>query len=209
LHEKIKNGVKVCVMSGRGQKLQAKVVFSRYNPGKVDISVLELDTEEFKHFMPAHCQKVNELDDIFVIGMKLQDDVSENFVAQGQVNSLRKKCSIFESDYAGCAGLSGAPVVTIIEQGELRVVGVHVAVHGDSAEDGGVESISSEQESQPATRRQLSDGLTTLSQASHGRSTYAMICELARVSGLQAFISKRGMVADTHQPRLAGKRKFK
>jgi hypothetical protein len=200
LHAKIRKGVKACVITATGQKLQAKVVFNRFEDNKVDISVLELDTEVFSNFIPIHGQKVGELDDIFVIGMKLQDDKSEDFSAQGQVNTVRHESSIFESSYPGCAGLSGAHVVTVIEQGQLRVVGIHVAVHGDSAEDSDEESISSEQASQPATRRQSCDGLTTLSQASHGRSTYATICDVARVPDLLTFLDK-------YKPRLAGKKR--
>ena len=51
LHAKIRKGVKVCVITATCQKLQAKVVFNRFEDNKVDISVLELDTEVFSNFI--------------------------------------------------------------------------------------------------------------------------------------------------------------
>ena len=77
-----------------------------------------------------------------------------------------QKSAIVQSNYPGCKGLSGAPVVTVIENNELRVVGVHVGVHGESAyptadsDDDGLKEL--------ATRADESDAISTLSHASHG-----------------------------------------
>jgi hypothetical protein len=116
------------------------------------------------------------------------------------------RLSIFSIRYKGKVSWSSLAVVTVVEGNELRVVGVHVAVHGDSAEDIDEESISSGQASQLATRRQLSDALTTLSQESHGRSTFAMICDVARVSGLLKFLENHKQMKVSNDV-LAGKKR--
>ena len=98
LHGKTKIGAKVSVITARGQELPAKIVFNRFEANQVDISVLELDSSVFKNFIAIHRQKMEELDNIYVFGMKLQDDRSENFSAQGQVNTVRHRGSIIESN---------------------------------------------------------------------------------------------------------------
>ena len=196
LHEKVRTGVKVTVVIARGRELAAKIVLSRFEANKVDISVLELDSTHFDSFITIHRQPMKELDNICLFGMKLQNDQSENFSARGQVNTVRQKGAIIESSYPGCAGLSGAPVVTVIEHNELRVVGVHVGIHGDSAEESDEESFDSDHQSQPASRQEMSDALSTFSQASHALSTYAMICDVARVRGLVKFLDNKCRVDD-------------
>jgi len=190
LHSGGNVGTNVTVTTDGGKKLKAKIVFNRYESGVVDISVLELEKDfKFENFIATHHTPLGLLEKIYVFGRKLENDRPENFSAGGEVNCVVENCSIVQSNYPGCKGLSGAPVVTVIENNELRVVGVHVGVHGESAD---LTAGSDDDElNEPATRADVSDAISTLSHASHGLSTYAMICDLARVRPLMTFLKKR------------------
>ena len=188
LHKKFGIGTLITVTTNRGQKLAATIVFSRFKHEAVDIAVLMLDSpHKFDDFITVHGKPMQELEKMYVFGMKLENnETPQDFSAECQVNTVRKKGAIIEADYPGHRGLSGAPVVTVVENNALRVVGVHVGTHGESAV---IDKGSTENQSQFASRKDVHDALSTFSHDNHALSSYAMICDVARVKDLMKFLS--------------------
>lgn len=186
LHAKLQVRQKVDVLTTKGVRLTAKIIFSRFEQHKVDIAVLKLDEGCFKHFIPVHEQKVSLLAQFYVVGMK--GDESVLFAAPSTVNTVRPKCAILEASYCSCLGLSGAAVVAVIEDQQLRVLGVHVGAHEDDPVV--MDKVDPAKANEVVDNTSLSQALTSFSGASHGRTAYTMICDVGRVPGLVAFLKK-------------------
>ena len=186
LHGKGSVGDKVTLVGSSGANRSATVIYSEFVEMEVDIAVVVVDAgeKEFSVFIPVCAKPVHLLQEVIVIGIKptLSDRESSTYASIGRVTFIEPSAPLFQSAYTCHDGLSGAGVIATVEGGEYHVVGVHVASHDDTAapppikkKKGGVASADSVSES----NQSLSDSI-------HGHTSYALICEVKRVRGIDA-----------------------
>lgn len=198
VHGMINEGCKVEVFTRSGVALSGKIGFMRYSRGVVDIAVIQLDEDqEFQHYVPYTTSSLRRNQDIVVVGLNadLFGSGYSTLALTRRVKKIPSATTFFEVDYYSLAGMSGHTVMTVIKDGRLRVVGVHVAasngersfeeeyrpyrtrsaVTGGATGSGG-DDITTEEEV-------VSDGSTG------GGKAYCLGCALGWVKGLVEYLS--------------------
>jgi hypothetical protein len=174
-----------------GEEMTGKVVFCEFVADAVDIAVIRIDAGFlFTSYVDVSVKPLTLLDEIYIIGLKtVSNDALEKAVFKCEVNSIEKFSpfsSLFQSSYISFDGLSGAGVVTKMENGTCKVVGVHVASHystkavSDDERDKNNEtsgSYKSVQKLAPSICSEL-----------HGHGSYNLMCEISRVTSLVDFL---------------------
>jgi hypothetical protein len=188
LHGKCSVGDKVKLVDSSGQDRNATVSYSQFVENEVDIAVVEVDAgeKEFSFFIPVCAKPVYLLQEVIVIARKscLSNRESSIYASIGRVTFIEPSAPLFQSAYTCHDGLSGAGVIATVEGGKYHVVGVHVASHDNTVtpppikkKKGGVACADS-----------VTESSLSLSESIHGHTSFALICEVNRVVGIDAVI---------------------
>lgn len=190
LHSSVAIGTDLSVRTQHGNLRMVKVVFCLFVEQDVDIAVIELDTTEpnFEIYVSVARRRVFLGQNMTIFGMKKNNHDELGFYrADCQANYIdpNESSAIIQSDYTGHDGLSGAGVITVIEDGQHHLVGIHVA-SGDNT------SVPPHQEKKKRTVQMLSEDMDSLTSDLNGHRSHTLICEAFRVNGLHTFLFKTG-----------------
>ena len=206
LHCKLKIGTNVVLRDSAGTPSNAKVIFSSFVENQVVVVAVKLiGKEKFPNFIPLHAENLNVLQTLFVVGRK-SDDQDENnvFVDVVKVNVVRN-APIVESHYVGCKGLSGSPALVVVSNNSLYLAGIHVACddHNDLET---IKPIKAVGKTESASRKSVDGSITSVSRNSNDRTSFAMICEVRRVSGLLSCLQEQALPSNNSRKPATRKR---
>jgi hypothetical protein len=172
------------------------IVYHDFRVNRVDIAVIELTKQgdKFPNYIDVHFGRMKLIDPLYVVGLKVgaADEATES-VYKCEVNLIERAedSAMFQASYSSFDGLSGAGVVTCVDRGITKVVGVHVASHDDTRKHTEVKMTKRKNESANAGRVDLA--LESIASSIHGHHAYCLICEVARVPTLVSFLRDRGV----------------
>ena len=194
LHGKAKKGDAIVLHSITGDKFKGTVAMVVFEVELVDIAVIELEIGVlFSCFTPVAVEPpVRYLEVVYIVGLKVNSrDDAMPAVYESKVNIIEpgERNALFQSSYVSFDSLSGAGVVVKKVGGVSKVVGVHVASHDSTTATPPVEKAEHTVDS--AGFESVSVALASLSSNIHGHSAYTMVCEIARVPALIAFLRER------------------
>ena len=217
LHCKLKIGTNVVLRDSAGTPSNAKVIFSSFVENQVVVVAVKLiGKEKFPNFIPLHAENLNVLQTLFVVGRK-SDDQDENnvFVDVVKVNVVRK-APIVESHYVGCKGLSGSPALVVVSNNSLYLAGIHVdnslylaGIHVACDDHNDLETIKPIKavgKTESASRKSVDGSITSVSRNSNDRTSFAMICEVRRVSGLLSCLQEHALPSNNSRKPATRKR---
>lgn len=170
------------LVDSHGIKRIGTVIISRFAVDKVDISLVELNQDQipFDFFIEVSKKPVYLRQAIIVVGfISSPGHHTEVFAKDCRVTTVETDSSLFRSDYSSERGMSGAAVIVAVENGEDRVVGVHVGTHDDTQPP---PKIKGSKTGNHANAASVSDSQSSLAGAIHGHTAYCLICEVARVN---------------------------
>lgn len=197
LHGKADNGYDITLHTHSGALLQGKVVLNVFEQDLVDIAVIELiDDGVFPHFTPVlGCRPVKLLESVYIVGYKLDArDMAMEAMFDSKVNVIERfeRSALFQSSYVSFGSLSGAGVVVMKDRNDFKVIGVHVASNEKTIYSSPV--IKTE-DIGPTSYKSGNVAPTSFSSNIHGYSAYTVVCEIARVPELIAFLRQRGLIS--------------
>jgi hypothetical protein len=172
------------------------VVYHKFLADLVDIAVVQLTNAEdrFPACVGVHFDRIKIADPIYVVGLKVDSrDTATEAVYPCAVNIIEpgEDSAMFQSSYTRFEGLSGAVVVMRVVNGVAKVVGVHVASHDDTVRPPEIEECGKNQKA--ASDENDYSASNSIASSIHGHHAYRLICEVARVPDLVAFLRERGL----------------
>lgn len=182
LHGKIPLNSPVQITTRSGVHLSGIVEFERFEKDMVDIAVILLDVgSEFNHFIPWIEQPVVLTQSITVVGIRYANagDTVNTYARVTTVDMIEEfgpSSALFQAQYYSFDGCSGAGVVTATVNNIVKVVGVHVASHEDTAKAG-------------KRKRKFANFEASVQSVIHGHKAYSLVCEIARVPDLVALLN--------------------
>ena len=182
-----------------GEDMTGKVVFCEFVEDAVDIAVIRIDDGFlFTSYVGVSVQPLTLLEEIYIIGLRTISntaETAETAVYKCEVNVIEEfssQSSLFQSSYFSFDGLSGAGVVTKMDNGTCKVVGVHVASHDSTKSVSGVERDEKNQTS--ASYKSVQKLAVSICSELHGHSSYNLMCEISRVESLVDFLRTQSVV---------------
>lgn len=185
LHGKIPLNSPVQVTTRNGVHFSGIVEFERFEENMVDIAVILLDGDsEFNHFIPWVDQPVVLTQNITIVGLKYGSigDIVNTYARRTTVDMIEHfgpNSALFQAQYYSFDGCSGAGVVTTNVRNIVKVVGVHVASHEDTARTGKRKRV----------KFQHANFEASVQSVIHGHKAYSLVCEIARVPDLVALLN--------------------
>ena len=101
-----------------------------------------------------------------------------------RVRAIEDNSLLFQATYYSVKGMSGAGVVAIQEDNQLKVVGIHVASHDTTV---AVQPTSKKARHISAAKYNMD--MMSINSNIHGHSSYCLICEPARIPEVTTFIN--------------------
>ena len=186
LHGMIPLNLPVQVTTRNGVQLSGILEFERFEENMVDIAVILLDVgSEFNHFIPWIDQPVVLTQHITVVGLKYGSvgDVINTYARSTTVDMIEEfgpRSALFQAQYYSFDGCSGAGVVTTTVNNTVKVVGVHVASHEDTA---------IVEKKRKRVTSKVANFEASVQSVIHGHKAYSLVCEIARVPDLVALLN--------------------
>mmetsp|Transcript_30605 Transcript_30605/g.41913 ORF Transcript_30605/g.41913 Transcript_30605/m.41913 type:complete len:274 (+) Transcript_30605:121-942(+) len=182
LHGKVPLNSPVQITTRNGVHLSGIVEFERFEENMVDIAVILLDVgSEFSHFIPWIDKPVVLTQYITVVGLKyghVGDTVNTyaRITTVDMIEEFGPRSALFQAQYYSFDDCCGAGVVTATVNNIVKVVGVHVASHDDTAKAG-------------KRKRKFANFEASVQSDIHGHNAYSLVCEIARVPDLVALLN--------------------
>jgi hypothetical protein len=192
LHGSGSIGDPVQLFDATGRPRHGTVIFSQFEELKCDVSLIELDAREpcFETYIPPAQHEVKLEQEIRIIGLLpslLDPDSKYTRISRvAAVFGIEEGSTLFRTQYYSEDGLSGAGIITTLDEGHLRLVGVHVASHDATERPPAIKKV---KKSRAADADSVSDSSPSLAGSVHGHTAYQLVCEIARVDGLKTFLS--------------------
>jgi hypothetical protein len=161
-----------------------------YEPSKVDIALIKLNTEQvpFTNWLGVLSRPLHYQEKIAVVSLQ-NSDFGLGFACQPSVIYMFNPYSTLgRAQYYAMDGLSGAGAITGVQSnGEIVVIGVHVASHDDSEKPPAIKR--SRQGAKTADFEIVSSTTDSLAKSVHGHTAYCLICIANMVEELMATIA--------------------
>jgi hypothetical protein len=189
LHGLVPTGSALVIRDSRGKEYHGHVGLSVFEADKHDIAVITLlDGHRFTHFKPFSRTevKLGQALHIFSYTRDIHDHYRPSY-KRAYVATIEDGTSLFQSEYYSTEGMSGSGVLISDIDGDMSVVGVHVASHEKTV---AVEARrGKESESlKEFIRTTYNLDMATINSNIHGHGAYTLVCEPARVPAVVALL---------------------
>jgi hypothetical protein len=162
-----------------------------YEPSKVDITLIKLNVEQvpFTNWLGVLSRPLRIDEEIAVVSLQTGLSGGLDFAFQRtRVYMLDSNTALCRAQYYAMDGLSGAGAITGVQRnGEVVVIGVHVASHDDSEKPPAIKR--SRQGAKTADFESVSSTTDSLAKSVHGHTAYCLICIANMVEELMATIA--------------------
>lgn len=161
-----------------------------YEADERDISLIKLNKKQspFQHWLRVLERPIEINEKIGVLSLMPNLKNKLKFAYQETKIFLIEDTTLCRSQYYAMDGLSGCGAITEVQpDGEVMVVGVHVASHNNTEKPPPVKKV---KKSTAADAKSVSASVSSLSGSMHGHSSYCLICIANLVPELMTEIAK-------------------
>jgi len=197
LHGTVQNGTPFNITNILSEARSGAVFNQWFEVNVRDIALIKLndDQQPFQHFLNILERPVKQNEKIMVVSMIPNLLGVLKFASQDSKVFMIEDTTLCRAQYYAIDGFSGCGAITEVQpNGEVLVVGVHVASHDNTEEPPPIKKLKG---SKAADHESVSSSSNSLSKSIHGHTAYSLICIANLVPELMTEISNDRLPAQT------------